>query len=237
MLEKFSKKITIDAETPKAANLCDRLSDEDLKKLGELVHRGYKQDLESRAQWQKRNEAGMDFALQIVKDKNWPWQGCSNVIFPLITIAALQFSSRAYANIISGTDIVKMRVIGEDPTGGLTARANRISMHMSWQVLEQDNSWEEQHDRLFINEAIVGTSFVKSYFDGTLGYNVSKLIMAKNFVLNYFAKSVEECSRKTEVIDTMSRNDIHERIMRGVFRDVREESWYTSVPAPRLNQG
>jgi hypothetical protein len=39
-----------------------------------------------------------DINMQIQKDKNFPWPGCSNVIFPLITIASLQFSARSYTN-------------------------------------------------------------------------------------------------------------------------------------------
>lgn len=228
---KLSKHIVLNTTVMKAANLTDNFDDEDLTAIGGLVYEGYQADEASRADWLRRNEAGMDFALQVVKDKNWPWQGCSNIIFPLITIAALQFSSRAYANIISGTDIVKCRVPGEDPTGALTARAIRISKHMSWQVLEQDEPWEEQHDRLFINDCIVGTAFTKSYFDGKKAHNVSELVTAKDLVLNYYAKSVDDCQRKTHRLPPLSRNDIYERVKRGVFRNVLEASWYqASVP-------
>src|SRR5262245_44672801 len=101
---KLSKHIVLDDSVMNAANLTNRFTDDDLNAIGELVYEGYQADETSRMQWMRRNEAGMNFALQIQKDKNWPWQGCSNVIFPLITIAALQFSSRAYSNIVSGTD-------------------------------------------------------------------------------------------------------------------------------------
>src|SRR5687768_4846411 len=119
---KIETRIIIDAETMNSPNLCKRFSAQDLTTIGNLVFEGYTADQHSRSAWIRRNEAGMDFALQIQKDKNWPWQGCANVIFPLITIAALQFSSRAYANIISGPDVVRCRVIGEDPSGGLQLR-------------------------------------------------------------------------------------------------------------------
>lgn len=233
---KTAKAIQINAETMNAPNLCDKFTSQELGELGLLCWQGYQADLNSRDKWSKRNEAGMDFALQIQKDKNWPWQGCANVIFPLITIAALQFSSRAYANIISGVDIVRMRVIGDDPTGGLQARADRISTHMSWQCLEQDGPWEEQHDRLFINEAIVGTSFVKSWFSGLVAHNVGEMVAAKDLVLDYYAKTVESCARKTHIIP-LTRNDCHERIKRGVFRDVSEESWYSEDAPPGTTDG
>ena len=63
--------------------------------------------------------AAMDFALQVQKVKSFPWPNCSNVVFPLITIAALQFSARSYSNIIQGTDVVRYRTLGKDPDGTL----------------------------------------------------------------------------------------------------------------------
>ena len=226
----LSKSIKLDAAVMDSPNLCDRFSPEDLTKIGELVWEGYQADETSRVDWLRRNEAGMNFALQVSRAKNWPWQGCSNVIFPLITIAALQFSSRAYSNIIQGVDVVRCRVPGKDPTGNLTARAERISAHMSWQVLEQDEPWEEQHDRLFINVSIVGTAFVKSYYDGKKGHNVSELVMARDFVMDYNAKSVDECARKTHKFP-LDRNKIYERVKQGLFRNVLEFDWYNaSVP-------
>lgn len=237
LILKLKTKLTINAELMNSPNLTSRFDAEDLKAIGEAVWSGYQKDETSRSAWLRRNEAGMDFALQVQKDKNWPWQGCSNVIFPLITIAALQFSSRAYSNIVSGPDPVRMRTIGDDPTGQLQRRADRISTHMSWQVLEQDSSWEDQHDKLFINEAIVGTTFIKSYYNGTIGHNSSEMVMAKDLVMDYFAKSVEECSRKTHLIK-LYRNDIYERVQRGTFRDVLDEPWYkTDVPATPVDGG
>lgn len=227
----LSRHIRITKEVMDSPNLCELLSTEDLTAIGGLVYEGYQADEVSRADWLRRNEAGMNFALQIQKDKNWPWQGCSNVIFPLITIASLQFSSRAYSNIISGTDVARCRVPGNDPTGALKEASERVSTHMSWQVLEQDGPWEEQHDRLFLNEAIVGTAFIKSYYDSKLSHNVGELVLARDLVMDYDAKSVEDCARKTHKIK-LDRNTIYERVKRGIFRDVLKENWYMADVPP-----
>jgi len=226
----LDKKLTINKDFMEAPNLMDRLSDDDLSRIGALAWEGYDRDRQSRLAWERRMEAGMDLAMQIQKDKNFPWQGCSNVIFPLITIAALQFSARSYSNIIQGTDVVRYRVVGEDPTGELRQRADRISKHMSWQVLEEDGAWEEQHDRLLLNLGIVGTNFVKTYFSPKLGHNVSELVLARDFVLDYYAKSVESCARKTHVVP-LYRNEIYERCQRGIFDGgILEAAWFISNP-------
>jgi len=215
-----------------AVNLCDKFSLKDLDAIGEYCRAGYLQDVNSRRDWLRRNEAGMDLALQVQKDKSFPWPGCSSVAFPLVTVAAMQFHARAYPSIVNGTDIVKYRVVGEDPTGEQTVHAQKISSHMSYQVLEEDTAWEEQTDRLLFNLSIIGTCFKKTYYSSALGHNVSEMVMAKDLVLNYWAKSVEDCSRKTHIVP-MQRNEIHEKIMRGVFRDIREEPWYHTTPLVR----
>lgn len=227
-------KITLNKAAIESSNLCDRFSSADLRRLGEWVWAGYNRDKHSRVQWEKRTQAAMDLALQLQKDKNFPWPGCSNIAFPLVTIAVLQFHSRAYPAIINGTRIVKARVVGPDPSGKKRERADRVSTHMSWQVLEEDRDWEEQHDRLLINLPCVGSAFVKSYYSTSKGYNESELVLAKDLVLDYWAKSVEECPRKTHIIP-LFRNDLHERIARGTFRDVSKESWYQEPAAPQLD--
>lgn len=224
--------IEFDEETIKAQNLCDRFSEKDLDRIGAWIWDGYNRDKMSRSVWERRMEAAMDLAMQVQKDKTWPWPGCSNVVFPLVTIGALQFSAQAYPQIVQGNNVIRYRVIGSDG-GEVRQRAKRISRHMSWQVLEEDESWEEQKDRLLINLAIVGCNFGKSYLDGGKGYPVDELVMARDLVIDYSAKSVEGAARKTHVIP-MYRNEIYERVMSKDYRDVREDAWFNQPPSNLL---
>jgi chaperonin GroES len=230
-LFELETKIKLDQAAIDSPNLCERFTAEDLKKLGDHVYEGYERDEKSRSKWKRRTQAAMDLAMQVQTDKSFPWPGCSNVAFPLITIGALNFHSRAYPAIISGTDVVKCRVNGEDPTGNKTRRANRISSHMSWQVLEEQAEWEEQKDRLLINLPIVGTCFTKSFWDYDKGRKVDETVLAADLVIDYWAKSVESCPRKTHIIPFF-RNQIHGGIKRGLYRDVSSESWYSQPPSP-----
>lgn len=224
--------LKLDANAIASPNLCDRFGEKDLKAIGNWTFDGYTADKLSRFKWERRTESAMDLAMQLQKDKSFPWPNCSNIAFPLVTIGAMQFHARAYPTIISGTDIVKMRVIGGDPSGLETARAARVSTHMSYQVLEQDQPWEEQHDRLLLILGIVGCVFVKTYYSHELRHNVSELVMARDFVLNYWAKSTEDCPRKTHVIP-LSRNDIRERVLSEVFQDVLQAPWYQQPVQPQ----
>ena len=54
-------------------------------------------------------------------------------------------------------------------------------------------------------------------------------------MLDYYAKSVDECPRKTHIIP-LFRNDIYEMVKKEEFRDVLDESWYTQPQMPARTQ-
>lgn len=233
---RLDARITLDAKAIAATNLCDRFKQKDLDSIGTWVYDGYLRDKGTRSRWEIRSQAALDLAMQMTAEKSFPWPNCSNVAFPLVTIATMQFHARAYPTIISGTDVVKCRTIGEDPTGEKRARADRISTHMSYQVLEEDRAWEEQHDRLLINLPIVGCAFVKSYFSPSRNHNVSELVLAQDLVVDYYAKSIETASRKTQRIP-LYRNEMWTKCKTGVFRDILNDGWYLSPSAPSPQAG
>lgn len=231
--------LRITEKTASEPDLTHLFPKEDLDAIGAWVIQGYEADNQSRASWLKRTENAMDLAMQVVKDKTFPWPGASNVKFPLVTVGAMQFHARAYPAIISGPNIVKYRATGVDATGEIKNRAVRVGEHMSWQLMEQDQSWEEGMDRLLINLPIVGTVFKKSYFSSLKGHNVSEVVLAKDLVVDYYAPSIEDAMRKTHLIP-MFRNEIYTACRTGRFRDILEESWYkapsTYMPDSLQNQ-
>jgi chaperonin GroES len=158
-----------------------------------------------------------------MEPKTSPWVGASNVKFPLVTIAALQYQARAYPALIPDTSIVKCRVLGDDPNSIKASRAQRVSEHMSFQILEEDEAWEEHMDRALIAQAIIGCAFKKSYFDPALSHNVSEHVLAKDLYIPYYAPSLERASRITQVI-YLTENDMYERYNRGVFLDWNSDS-------------
>ena len=204
------------------ANIADLLDETQLGEIGSKVAEEFEVDLRSRSTWEKRMESSMKLALQVTEAKNFPWVGASNIKFPLVTIAALQYHARAYPTLISGDTPVKCRVIGEDIDGEKTKRAERIESHMSYQILEEDEDWESEMDKALITQPIIGCAFKKTMFDPIRGMNVSENILAKDLVVNYWTKSLDTSPRVTHVL-YYSKNDIYERVVRGLWKDVGEE--------------
>ena len=194
-------KLSLDTILKESLNLATKLTDEDLITIGNQVVDGFDADVKSREPWEEDLKNWTELALQIVKQKTFPWPNAANIKYPLLATAAMQFSARAYPTLIpSNGKVVKCKVNGYDQDGMKSARAERISTHMSYQVLQQMDDWEEHMDRLLICLPIAGTVFKKTYWDSEKQRNYSHLVLPKTLVVNYYAKSLDDAERITEII-------------------------------------
>lgn len=231
------------AELP---NIALELDAQALTTIGSKAVEFYNLDQESRSEWLEQAKAGMDLAVQKVKKKNYPWPNASSVVYPAITEAANQFAARAYPAIIANSSVVKGKIIGNDDgipmvdpatmqpiadpltgkpmwvkgaePGAKAQRAQRVSEHMSWQLLEEQPEWEEETDALLHILPIIGCHFRKSYYDPKLARNMSCAVSAINVVINYWAKSIYTAPRITEEVP-LYPHEVMEHRMSGYFID------------------
>jgi chaperonin GroES len=203
------------------ANIATLLCEEDLATIGGQIVKDFDNDIQSRSAWEKRTEASLKLALQVAETKNFPWPNASNIKFPLITIAALQYHARSYPVLVDGNLPVKCRVVGDDKDGTRALRSTRVEQHMSYQLLEEDEDWESEMDKVLITQPIVGCAFKKTYYDPIRKHNISENVLAKDLVVNYWTKSLETAHRVTHVLQ-MTKNEVYERVARGLWLDVSE---------------
>ena len=193
--------------------------DLDLVKIGSDIVDGYDADLKSREGWDREMKEAMDLTLQVMETKTFPWHGASNVKMPLLTEAAIQFNSMMYPALIQPTDLIKARVVGKDTDGQKAEQAIRVSKHMSYQILEEMEEWEEEMDIGLMILPILGNMYKKTYYSAEKGRNVSDMLSPANFVVNYNTKSLDDAYRKTHVMD-MTANDIRKKVLSGEYLDV-----------------
>lgn len=213
-------------------NIAEQLDEDALTKIGNDVYDEYIIDEKSREDYIKKNDEWMKLALQVMERKNHPWPKASNVKYPLMTTAAVQFSARAYPALIKNPRMVRGKVTGKDADGTKSDTALRISKHMSYQVLEEMTEWEEDMDRLTITVPITGCVFKKTYFSGDKKRNCSELVYPKDLCINYYATDLCTASRVTHILE-LSKNEIFERKARGFYLDVDIEH---KSAAPELAQ-
>jgi chaperonin GroES len=98
----------------KTENICDILDEDDLTEIAQQIVSDYNSDLSSCATRMKELQETMKLAMVVSEQKTYPWTGASNIIFPLISQACIEFGATCYPEIIKDGQVVKAKVIGKD---------------------------------------------------------------------------------------------------------------------------
>ena len=206
-------------------NLAAKMDEQDRLTLGMELCKQIEEDDSTREEWKDNNQEYLKLATQVADMKSFPWPDASNVKYPLITTASMQFQSRCYKALLSGSRPVRARVVGNDKLGMKKERANRISEHMSYQLLEELPNWEEHMDTLCLVVPICGNAYKKTYWDGNSIR--SDLVLPQDLIVNFYSTSIDEAPRKTHVMP-LSRNELVSNIRSGFYVNVDLEKLVSS---------
>src|SRR3990167_1351509 len=217
-------------------NVAEEIDEDRLGNIGARAVDEYKLDETSREEWVTKAQKALDRAKLKATKKSYPFDGAANVKNPILATAALQFASRACPAIVDGQRIVKGQVVGDDmgvpikgpdgqpvldeatgepqwqtPPGAKKSKAERISKHMSHQLINEMPEWEEDTDVLLGQIPIVGCAFRKVWYDPTFARNRSEMVPALDFVVNQKTRSLETVPRITQIFD-LYPHEIEERM-------------------------
>ena len=95
-------------------NIAEILSEEMKASIASKIDTLYKIDLQSRTEKQKQLQDIIRFTLSQSEKRSFPFEGSSNVVFPLISTACVEFAAKCYTEIFKDGNIVKAKVIGND---------------------------------------------------------------------------------------------------------------------------
>lgn len=207
------------SELRKSKNIAELLDDDELSKISRIVIDGYECDELSRKEWKDVNERALDLAKQTLESKSFPWPNASNVKFPLITKASIDFAARTYPELVRNGRIVKAHIIGEDPRGVKAIKAANVSNYMSYLLLNKMDGWEEGLDSSLHMLSIVGTVFKKTYYDPIKKVPVSELCNPDKVVVNHNIKSLKDARRITHLMHVY-QNDIRQQVILGNYLDI-----------------
>lgn len=199
-------------------NLAQDIDANTLKSLGKDVVDKLKLDEGSMGKWHKRMKEALKLAqLLEKKGKDYPFKNASNVNYPLITSAALQYNARAYPALVPSTDVVKVAVFGADKDNAKATRAQRVSDYMSWQLKMDSPEWERTTDQLTMQLPIVGDVFRKIWYDPARDKCRFRLrLPGEHIIVNNNAPCLEEAPRVSDKI-TMYPHEIETSMRTGRF--------------------
>ena len=97
-------------------DITNMLSNDELVRIGSEVVEDYGNDLAERGDWEEIVRDALKKASQEDKRavKTYPWSNASDVNYPLLTVAGLQFNARSYPAIVKGDEAVSCKIVGAD---------------------------------------------------------------------------------------------------------------------------
>ncbi|MEY2760091.1 MAG: hypothetical protein RIR33_3869 [Pseudomonadota bacterium] len=179
-------------------NLADRLSEEDRKRMAEEAVREYEHDEKSREEWLAGVDRAIKNARQKPEKKNYPFEGASNIKYPLLTTAMNQFGARAYGAITRSDQPMICKVVGEDAKGQKARRADRLSRFGNYQLMYLMDEWDSGTDKLLHMLPVMGAGFRKGYWRSDMGRPTLEFTSAKDVVVANDAPSFDRAPRMTQ---------------------------------------
>jgi chaperonin GroES len=187
------------------------------------------------ANWKRDIEA-----VCMISTRDKPFDGASDVVFPLCSNAVINLASKAFNAFFPDDDIYKAKIVGEDngevntldgepmsnPETGEPVMINvgekskagqRIALAMNYQVNQLIPNWKPETIQLLYGVISLGTMYRKEGYDAVKNKNYSKLIFPDKIIVNKNITSLEEGIYSEEFY--LSKNEIQANINRGLFID------------------
>lgn len=215
--------LTID-ELKKSVNIAELLDNQQLARISDEVKRGYQIDNDSRSRWNDIMSEATDVAMMILEEKDFPWEGASNVMYPLVVGAAIDYSSRTSPEILrGGNTFMAPKIIGKDPEEKKLKAGKRVCDYMSYDLNYRSSNWKEGTDKLLQILPVVGTVFKKTYYNEVEKTVCSELCTPNNIIVNANIKSLKDAPRITHRLK-FYKNDVVARQRKGIFREYDNRS-------------
>ena len=192
---------------PEETNLASTLEDKEIQEIARTVIEEYKDDLESRSDWEEIHSKWLEIYYQKDAPSTGPWADSSAESIPILAEAVNQFQSRSYRAFFPNRYFIDAIPVGK-PNQKARERAERVSKHMSFQLGVLDRTYKLNKNQMFLACALHGSDFSKVYWSPVRKRTMIERVRAQDLVVPYAVgpKRIDEIERKTHV-KTMSINE------------------------------
>ena len=199
-------------------NIADDLEESELREISQKVLDELRVDEQHPLRKKKieKWEEGLKVAEQVIEAKSTPWENASNVKYPILSVASIQFYARAYPAIVTGGGVVKQKMIGKASPEKEKKGKNAVTF-MNYQLMDEMNEWEPDTAKLLLQLPLYGVMYRKMMFSGAKKRTVSKLLSPLKLIVPATASSVKSAQRVSELFE-ITGNEIEGRIRNGTYR-------------------
>lgn len=219
-------------------NLVGELDKDKVLEIGNKCQSDFLADVTAREEKDMRLRDAEKLAKQVIERKSFPFNGASNVKYPLITKAVIEFNARVSPLICNNGEVVKIKTYGgedelieedgkyplDEQTGLIKTeadvknnRAKKVRELMNWLITDKTD-WEDEKDRLTLVYALSGFAATKNYFDYGDSLPKSELVLPLSLYWEE-GKTFNKATRKSQIIK-MSHNQVIENMRMGLFSEV-----------------
>lgn len=143
----------------------------------------------------------------------------SDIKYPLLSVACIQFAARAYPELIPGWDVAKPKVVG-DVSGENKVKldqADAVCRFVNWQLFNQIEEWAEDTDRLLQMLPAFGCMFREVYSSAEERRIVTDICTPEDLIVPEGTKTIDTASRISKKFK-LSPRDVRSRIVSGTFK-------------------
>lgn len=158
----MAKKVSLEKILSNPTDIARLLSEEQLNYVYDYCNTRYQDLVASRTPRNEKLRQANEEALQVYKQKDFPWPKAASVKYPLITNACIDFSSRIFPAVWQDGDIAKTKYYTDNKD---YAAGHRIATYLNYYLAERIPAWPDNLDKLTTALPINGLMLKKVYFD------------------------------------------------------------------------
>ena len=199
-------------------NLAEEMDERQLQELSNELISDYKNDKETRQDWEESYTKGLDLLGFKYTQQTRPFTGASGVTHPLLAEAVTQFQAQAYKELLPSDGPVRTQIIGVR-NAQKEDQAERVKEYMNYMLMEKMEEYTPEFDQLLFMLPLAGSAFKKINYDDVMGRAVSKFVPAEDLVVPYYVTDLSDCERITH-INKMTDNQVRKAQVAGIYRDI-----------------
>jgi hypothetical protein len=200
-------------------NIVDSVDEGTLDTLVQELWRKIDYDRESRKDRDKQYEEGLRrTGLGNDAPGGMAFQGASKVVHPMITKAAIDYSSRSVKELLPAGGPVKIFIPGKNTQARLD-KAERKRNYMNWQCTQQMPELKYEIEQGMTQESIAGAFYLRLVYDGDRKRPVPVVANMDEIILPYAATSFYTAERVTWC-EYVTETEYKSRVREGIYKDI-----------------
>lgn len=217
----MAKKLSIDKILSNPTNIVRLLDENCLGGIFDYCDVRYKDLVATRTPRNEKLKEANEEALQVYKQKDFPWPKAASVKYPLITNACIDFASRIYPAVWQDGDVAKTKFYTDNKD---YEAGKRIANYLNYCLAERIPGWNQNLDKLTTALPINGLMLKKVYFDPEIMTVRSELVFPQDLFVPSDASELSDAPYYFHRY-TRTRRDIISYLRSGLWAGANEDEF------------